>query len=491
METIRDMPQTALLAGAALVACVFLALISAFRRSPKDAPPVVSMGMPVLGNIRAFLRSPLNMIGDCYKKYGPVYTVPLMGINFTFLVGPEAQAPFFKLNDETLSQNEVYGRYTKPVFGPDVVYAAEPKKRNQQMQHMAYGLRTARLKSYVPMIEKETRNFLKTWGESGEIDLLSALSRLTILTASRCLHGDDVRENLFEDVARLFHDLDEGMTPLSVFVPHAPVPAHFRRDKARKEMITLLSGVIKSRRAEQASGAATEEKTDLLQVFVDMKYKDGSVNTDDQIVGLLIALLFAGQHTSSITSTWTTLLTTRDPKMLARLMEEQQTVLKDPNTPLTWEHLGEMELLHDCMRETLRMYPPLVLLIRMAKKDFTVTSKGQTFTVPKGHYVGTSPYVAMRLPDVFKNPEEFDPDRFGPERQEQKQPFAYLGFGAGMHQCMGQQFAFVQVKTILSVLLREYNIEMVGELPPADFEAMVVGPKGKCNVRYSKKTPSA
>ena len=65
-----------------------------------------------------------------------------------------------------MSQNEVYGRYTKPVFGPDVVYAADPKKRNQQMQHMAYGLRTARLKSYVPMIEKETRNFLKTWGES-------------------------------------------------------------------------------------------------------------------------------------------------------------------------------------------------------------------------------------------------------------------------------------------------------------------------------------
>ena len=65
-----------------------------------------------------------------------------------------------------MSQNEVYGRYTKPVFGADVVYAADPKKRNQQMQHMAYGLRTARLKSYVPMIEKETRNFLKSWGAS-------------------------------------------------------------------------------------------------------------------------------------------------------------------------------------------------------------------------------------------------------------------------------------------------------------------------------------
>lgn len=68
MDAIREMPQTALLAGTALVACVFLALISAFRRTPKDAPPAVRMGMPVFGNIAAFLRSPLNMIWDCYDK---------------------------------------------------------------------------------------------------------------------------------------------------------------------------------------------------------------------------------------------------------------------------------------------------------------------------------------------------------------------------------------------------------------------------------------
>ena len=69
METMREMPHMALLAGAALVACVFLALISAFRRTPKDAPPTVKLGViPVLGNIRAFLASPLNMISNCYEK---------------------------------------------------------------------------------------------------------------------------------------------------------------------------------------------------------------------------------------------------------------------------------------------------------------------------------------------------------------------------------------------------------------------------------------
>lgn len=67
--TIEAMPQTALLAGAALAACVFLALMSAFRRGQKDdAPPTVTIGMPVLGNIIAYLRSPLNMIKDCFEK---------------------------------------------------------------------------------------------------------------------------------------------------------------------------------------------------------------------------------------------------------------------------------------------------------------------------------------------------------------------------------------------------------------------------------------
>ena len=90
----------------------------------------------------------------------------------------------------------------KPVFGPGVVYDATKKKRQVQFQSMANGLRNNRLKSYVAKIERETRTFLKQeWGEKGEVDMLQALSDLTILTASRCLHGDDVRETLFKEVA--------------------------------------------------------------------------------------------------------------------------------------------------------------------------------------------------------------------------------------------------------------------------------------------------
>lgn len=100
-----------------------------------------------------------------------------------------------------------------------------------------------------------------------------------------------------------------------------------------------------------------------------------------------------------------------------------------------------------------------------------------------------SPTVSMRLKSTFANPDAFDPDRFAEPREEHKIPYAYLGFGGGLHSCMGQNFAFVQVKTILSIMFREYDIERVApEMPSIGYDDMVVGPKGDCRVRVTKRT---
>jgi len=90
---------------------------------------------------------------------------------------------------------------------------------------------------------QETELFLSKWGDTGEIDICDALSDLIILTASRCLHGDDVREELFAEVSKLYNDLDHGITPISVFFPNLPIPAHFKRNAARKEMVKIFSKV--------------------------------------------------------------------------------------------------------------------------------------------------------------------------------------------------------------------------------------------------------
>lgn len=452
-------------------------------RRPKDSPPLAQFGLPIVGNALGFAKSPVNFIWQGYNTLGPVFTVPMLHKRLTFLIGPEASTPFYKATDDQMSQPEVYGFMTA-VFGKNVVYDAEPTKRKQQMQHMSVNLKSNKLRTYVPKIERETREYLKRWGDSGEVNLLDALSELTILTASRCLHGDDVRENLFEDVARLYYDLDKGITPLSVFAPYAPTEAHRRRDAARKEMVELFSKVIEARRADPNA----QEGTDILQVFIDLTYKDGTRLTTDEVVGLLIALLFAGQHTSSITSTWTTMLLIHHKQCLEKVRREQGEVLQGNDAALDFDNVQQMNYLQDCVKEALRMYPPLIMLMRYLHEDTEVTAKGQRYVIPKGDIVISSPAVHMRLPDVFKNPDTFDPERFSEERGEHKVPFAYLGFGAGIHACMGQQFGLLQVKTIVSILLRNFDLEPVDkEIPEPDYEAMVVGPHNHLQVRYRKR----
>jgi sterol 14-demethylase len=158
---------------------------------PSNSPPVVHMGIPIIGNLLAFISSPVGLMTRAYKEYGPIFSVPIFGNTMTFLVGTEAVDPFFSLSDDFMSQKEVYG-FMKLVFGPGIVYDAPEAKRKQQMTHMAKGLRVAMLRSYVPKIQRETEEFLRKWGNEGEVDILEALSELTILTSTRCLYGDDV-----------------------------------------------------------------------------------------------------------------------------------------------------------------------------------------------------------------------------------------------------------------------------------------------------------
>merc|ERR1712157_218116 len=453
------------------------------KKVGKDAPPIVTAksSVPILGTALEFGASPMNMVRRCYDDYGPVFTVPILNNRMTFLIGPEAQEPFFKLNDDILSPQERYS-FMKPVFGPGVVYDATKKNRQVQFQSMANGLRSSRLRCYVEKIIKETEIFLEDWGDEGQLDIFEVLSDLTILTASRCLHGDDVRETLFREVSQLYHDLDHGVTPLSVFFPNAPTMAHYKRNKARKEMVKLFSKIIAARRANKGK----TDGTDILSIFLDIRYKDGTSISDEEVTGLLIALLFAGQHTSCITSTWTALFIMNNPHVLEKVMKEQNDVLDGKDCG--YDTVNDMKYLHDCMREALRLCPPLCLLMRRVKKDVKVKANHTTFVIPKGDTVLVSPTVSMRLDTTFPEADTFCPERYGPGREEHKQPYAYMAFGSGVHSCMGQAFGYLQVKTILSVIFRKYEFKMVAdEMPICDFEAMVVGPKGDCRVTYKKR----
>jgi len=140
----------------------------------------------------------------------------------------------------------------------------------------------------------------------------------------------------------------------------------------------------------------------------------------------------------------------------------------------------------------LRLAPPLIMLMRKVHTPFAVCGT----VVPRDHYVFAPVAVSMNLPEgapdcAFTAPAAFDPDRFAPPREEGKGTLAFCAFGGGVHACLGEQFGYLQVKTIVSILLRRFEIEAVGPLPKPNHTAMVVGPlqtNNSCVIKYRRRT---
>ncbi|KAJ6804004.1 obtusifoliol 14-alpha demethylase [Iris pallida] len=484
-----DLTENKLLTAGLLFAAtiVFVKMVSGIMSSgssgKKRLPPTIK-SFPVVGGLIRFMRGPIPMIRAEYEKLGSVFTLGLLNRRITFFVGPEVSAHFFKAPEADLSQQEVY-QFNVPTFGPGVVFDVDYSVRQEQFRFFTESLRVNKLRSYVDqMVVEAQAHFFSKWVESGTVDLKYELEHLIILTASRCLLGREVRDKLFDDVSALFHDLDNGMRPISVIFPYLPIPAHRRRDRARARIAEIFATIIKARKCSGQS------EDDMLQCFIESKYKDGRATTEGEITGLLIAALFAGQHTSSITSTWTGAYLLQYHNFLTAAIQEQKDLMKKHGDKVDHDILSEMDVLYRCIKEALRLHPPLIMLLRHSHSDFSVkTKEGIEYDIPKGHIVATSPAFANRLPHIFKDPDSYDPDRFAPGREEDKASgaFSYISFGGGRHGCLGEPFAYLQIKAIWSHLLRNFEFELVSPFPEPDWNAMVVGVKGEVMVKYRRR----
>ena len=209
-----------------------------------------------------------------------------------------------------------------------------------------------------------------------------------MIAATRCLHGKEVRDRFDEQVAKLYHDLDNGFTPIAWLLPSwLPLPSFRTRDVARVELQRRFNDVIEQRRLAQNLYG----NEDLLETCMTAKYQrvnDGRAFTNDETVGILIALLMAGQHTSSSTTTWAGFFIAQDPDLQQRLYEEQLRVFGSSDRPVTLDDVNNMPLLWSTIRETLRLRPPIMTLMRKTTKTLKIRANGRDYVVPAGNQVG-------------------------------------------------------------------------------------------------------
>jgi sterol 14alpha-demethylase len=169
----------------------------------------------------------------------------------------------------------------------------------------------------------------------------------------------------------------------------------------------------------------------------------------------------------------------RHPEFHAAIYEQVDN-LWAKQKELSFAALREVPLLEGFIRESLRVHPPLNTLTRRVLEDF----KFKDYVIETGKNVMVSPYVSHKLPELFENPERFDPYRAPHEN-----PFATIAFGGGRHRCIGNAFAILQVRAIFSALLREYEFELAApdEAYAEVMPTLILRPVGPARIRYRRR----
>ncbi len=443
-------------------------------------PRQVSGGEHEHGHLEEFRTDPIALMRRVRSECGDVGSFRLADKDVILLSGSEANEFFFRSSDADLDQSAAYP-FMKPIFGEGVVFDASPERRKEMLHNQA--LRGEHMRGHAETIAREVNAIVERWDDEGEIDLLEFFAELTIYTSSACLIGKKFRNELDGRFAHLYHELEQGTDALCYVDPYAPIESFRRRDSARAQLVELVQGIMDGRIANPPAG---KEDRDMLDVLVSIKDEEGNLRfSASEITGIFISMMFAGHHTTSGTAAWTVIELLRHPEQLDRVVTELDELYAD-GKDVSFHALRQIPQLEATLKETLRLHPPLIILMRVARDEFDVCGN----LIAPGDLVAATPAVSNRIAEDFPNPDDFDPGRYiDPNQQDLLNRWTWIPFGAGRHRCVGAAFATMQLQAIFSILLRDWEFEMAqpSDSYRNDHSKMVVQLQQPCAVRYRRR----
>jgi cytochrome P450 len=191
-----------------------------------------------------------------------------------------------------------------------------------------------------------------------------------------------------------------------------------------------------------------------------------------QAVDELKQYLWAGTETTALTLAWALYLTARHPEAADRIRGEGETVCGDREP--TAADYSALAYTRAVIQETMRLYPPIWMLIRVAAKADTIDGK----EIRPGDRVALFAYGAHHNPKFWENPEDFLPERWMGDAAKKRIPYTYLPLGGGKRSCIGGAMSQVENTLALSILLRRFRPEYVGTEPPGISATVTLTPKG-------------
>lgn len=236
----------------------------------------------------------------------------------------------------------------------------------------------------------------------------------------------------------------------------------------------FVTEVVETRRKEIAESRIENDINDKEPSDIGEKKKSAFLDllidcnlTDQEIKNQVNTFMFAGHDTSTSALSFTIYCLMKHPEVQEKVFKEQQEILGDSNGFATSYDLKNMKYLECVINETLRLYPTVPYIGRTMTEDFQLTPD---YILPKGCSVTIFLYRLHRDPEIYPNPEVFNPDRFLPNEVQGRNAFAFCPFSAGPRNCIGQKFAMLELKATLSAIVRRFKI-----LPPINCPDIVVG----------------
>jgi cytochrome P450 len=185
---------------------------------------------------------------------------------------------------------------------------------------------------------------------------------------------------------------------------------------------------------------------------------DGTRMTNRQLRDEVASLMLAGHETTANTMSWTWMLLANHPRVYAKLTEELKTVLNGGRTP-TISDLPQLPYTLMVIKEAMRLYPPVVELIREASQDCEIGG----YSIPKGTMLVASQWVMHRDPRYFTDPEVFNPERWADDLEKRLPRGVYFPFSDGPRVCIGKSFALMEAVLILATIAQSYRLELVSD----------------------------
>src|SRR5271155_2285998 len=370
-------------------------------------------GWPIVGKTLEVLADPKGHVERNAAKYGPVYRSHLFGETSLALLGPEANELVLFDQAKLFSSMHGWGRLLGLLF-PRGLMLLDFDEHRLHRRALSVAFKSGPMKSYLARLDAGIAARVARWkAQPGPMLFYPAMKQLTLDLAATSFLGAGIGPEV-DEITRAFVD----MVAASVAVIRRPLPGTqmARGVKGRKRIVAYFSEQIPIRRANGGE--------DLFSQLCRATHEDGALLSTQDIVDHMTFLMMAAHDTlpSPLTSFAGELAA--NPQWQDRLRNEVTALGVAAGEPTTFDNLEAMPLSEMAFKEAMRMRPPVPSIPRRASRDFSF--KG--YAMPAGTLVSFNPLFTHHMPEIWTDPERFDPMRFTDGAQRARHRFAYVPF---------------------------------------------------------------